>query len=431
MNLPDGFAIGVSHRAPAIEGALFADGRGESIWDRFTSGDGAASAALAFGARGYENALADVAPLARLGFQRLGFSLAWPRVQPAGRGRPNRAALDHYARVVDALLAAGIEPVATLYGWDLPQALEEAGGWPARDTAGRFADFAEHAARALADRVAAWVAFDRPSAFLAAGYATGAHAPGRGDADACWRALHVVNLALGDAVRAIGAARADARIGTAVALRACVPRRDVAADADACVRWRAFEQASHLEPALTGAYPEALAETLSAERLAQVEGDAARLRAPLAFVALVAGPSLGVGAREPCPLGLHASAEPLPEPAEQLAGSLREEVARFAGAHPDVDLELTLDLASFGPASEAVQRERLETALGAALAAHAAGVRMRAFDAAPFLDGFDFDARALAATGLVAVDHPGGARTPREPARWLGRVASARTTEPG
>ena len=165
LRFPDGFFWGAATAAYRIEGAWQADGKGESIWDRF--------------------------------------SLAWPRIQPGGRGGANRAGLDHYARLVDALLAAGIRPFRTLYHWDLPQALEDEGGWASRELAQRFADYAEQAVRALGDRVKSWMLFNEPNIFTSFGYLFGLHAPGRREPDAFLRATHVVNLAQGEAFRAM------------------------------------------------------------------------------------------------------------------------------------------------------------------------------------------------------------------------------------
>ena len=133
------------------------------------------------------------------------FSIAWPRIQPEGRGAANAAGLDYYRRLVDALLAAGIRPFPTLYHWDLPQALEDRGGWPARDTAARFADYAHLVVRALGDRVADWMLFNEPAIFTLFGYGQGIHAPGVRDRTALLRATHVVALAQGESFRAVQA----------------------------------------------------------------------------------------------------------------------------------------------------------------------------------------------------------------------------------
>ncbi len=434
MNLPGELEIGVAGSAAAGEGAPHADARGESIWDRFTRGRAEAEAALALGSRGYEHALADAALLARLGMQGARFSIAWPRVQPNGRGRGNRAALDHYARLLDALLAAGVRPLPTLYSWDLPQALEEVGGWSAPDSAGRFADFAEIVARALGDRVAAWVAFERPSVFLREGYLTGRHAPGRSDAASYLRATHVVNLALAEAARAIRSARPAAAVGTAPAFHACIPASDRAADEAAAKRWLALDTEWHLAPALGGAYPDAFVEGVHTEQEGLREADAKRLRAPLDFVMLAAGPSWRVRF-EAEPLGLNAEAERLDESPDRLADSLHSALSQFAARHPGLAIGFTLTGSAFesggGADADGACRARLEAALSACLRAIGEGAAIRSFFAEPFLDGFDFDSGSTSCGGLVAVDPVSGARSVRGAGRWFSRVARARSDEPG
>ena len=175
----------------------------------------------------------DVALLQAMNLTSYRFSIAWPRILPTGGGSPNPAGVDYYRRLVDALLEVGIRPFPTLYHWDLPQALEDRGGWPERDTAGRFADYADTCMRALGARVDEWMIFNEPSIFTTMGYLLGIHAPGHRDPDAFLRATHTVNLAQAEAFRAMRAARADARIGTAFSMSPCEPAGDSETDAEA------------------------------------------------------------------------------------------------------------------------------------------------------------------------------------------------------
>ena len=178
---PADFSWGVATAAYQIEGAVTADGRGESVWDTFCRQPGA----VRDGQTGevaddhYHRWREDVALMAGLGVSAYRFSLAWPRIQPAGSGAVNRAGLDFYDRLTDALLAEGITPMPTLYHWDLPQPLEDAGGWLSRDTAFRFAEYAAAAAGRLADRIPLWITLNEPFIVMAFGYALGIHAPGR------------------------------------------------------------------------------------------------------------------------------------------------------------------------------------------------------------------------------------------------------------
>jgi beta-glucosidase len=204
-SFPDGFRWGTATASYQIEGAVAEDGRGPSIWDTFSHSPGR----VLNGDTGdvacdhYHRYPEDVALLAELGVADYRFSIAWPRIQPNGSGPVNEAGLDFYSRLVDELLANGIRPVATLYHWDLPQALQDAGGWTARETAHHFADYAGIVARRLGDRVPAFSTLNEPwcSAYL--GYASGNHAPGYTDNAAALRAAFHLLLAHGQGMQAL------------------------------------------------------------------------------------------------------------------------------------------------------------------------------------------------------------------------------------
>ncbi|WP_229889848.1 glycoside hydrolase family 1 protein, partial [Streptomyces griseomycini] len=204
LRFPGDFRWGTATAAYQIEGAAAEDGRTPSIWDTFSRTPGKVRNGDTgdIAADHYHRLGEDVALLRRLGVTDYRFSIAWPRVQPTGRGPAVQKGLDFYRRLTDELREAGIRPVATLYHWDLPQELEDAGGWPHRETAYRFADYAGLMAEALGDRVATWTTLNEPwcAAFL--GYGNGVHAPGRTSALASLRAAHHFNLAHGLATRA-------------------------------------------------------------------------------------------------------------------------------------------------------------------------------------------------------------------------------------
>ncbi len=197
---PAGFVWGAATSAYQIEGGVDLDGRGASIWDTFAAAGHARGDTGATACDHRRRMAADVALMAELGLAAYRFSVAWPRVQPAGRGAISRSGLDFYRALVDELLAHGIEPVATLYHWDLPQALEDEGGWTARDTAERFADYAGAVAGALGDRVSRWTTINEPWCAAMLGYGAGIHAPGRTEPAAAVAAAHHVLLAHGLAV---------------------------------------------------------------------------------------------------------------------------------------------------------------------------------------------------------------------------------------
>lgn len=219
----DGFTWGVATAAYQIEGAWDADGKGPSVWDEFTHGRGPLGLRrIKDGATGdvatdsYHRFEEDIALVAAMGFSAYRFSISWPRVMPDGTGAVNAAGLDYYSRVVDACLAAGIEPWVTLYHWDLPAALERRGGWTNREIVGWFSDYVSVVVAALGDRVRQWMVFNEPLSFTMLGYLLGAHAPGRRGPAAFCAAAHHVNLATAEGARAARAAspRSDASIGT-------------------------------------------------------------------------------------------------------------------------------------------------------------------------------------------------------------------------
>jgi len=262
---PDGFLWGAATAAYQVEGSTAADGRGPSIWDTFSRTPGAVLGGHTgdLGTDHYRRFADDVALMADLGLRAYRFSVAWPRVQPTGRGPANQAGLDFYRRLADTLLAHGIDPVVTLYHWDLPQPLEDAGGWPARDTAWRFADYAGLVAGALGDRVPLWTTLNEPWCTAYLGYASGEHAPGVQDPARALAAVHTLNLAHGLGARAVRAAAGDAA-QVSVTLNLQVNRAASAAPADVAAKARLDRVANEvfLGPLLDGAYPdEVVAET--------------------------------------------------------------------------------------------------------------------------------------------------------------------------
>lgn len=286
---PKNFLWGSATAAYQVEGAWNTDGRGESIWDRFahtpgkikdkSNGDVACDS--------YHRYQEDIDLMRQLGMKTYRFSISWSRVQPDGRGAINSKGLDYYKRVTDALLEAGIRPFPTLYHWDLPQALEDAGGWPNRDTAERLADYAKIMADSLGDRISQWSIFNEPKTFTHVGYWQGTHAPGRKDPLALLRATHTVNLAQGMAFRALKAASAKPQVGGVIDVAPMHPATNSTADQAAAQRWYKFLNLWFLDPALKGSYPEGvLPPVQQAQLLGLREGDEKIMRAPLDFIGL-------------------------------------------------------------------------------------------------------------------------------------------------
>lgn len=263
---PSGFAWGAATASYQIEGAVHEDGRGTSIWDTFVhtpgrvfdddTGDVACDH--------YHRYAEDVKLLNELGATHYRFSLAWPRLQPDGRGALRAEGLDFYQRLLDRLLEVGIEPWVTLYHWDLPQALEDAGGWPERSTADRFAEYAARVHERLGDRVEYWSTLNEPYCSAFVGYAEGRHAPGRTEPEAALRAAHHLTLGHGKAVSAMRASRPENTFGVTLNLYPVDPAGGEPADRDAARRIDALQNRVFLDPILKGQYPEDLLSDVSA-----------------------------------------------------------------------------------------------------------------------------------------------------------------------
>jgi beta-glucosidase len=265
MIFPADFVFGASTSATQIEGAAFEDGKGSSIWDDFAKQPGR----IADGSTPdpacdhYHRWPEDIALLRDLGIGAYRFSIAWPRVIPAGSGAPNEKGWAFYDRLVDGLLAAGIRPMPCLYHWDLPSALQAKGGWLNRDIAGWFGDYAAAAGRRLGDRVHDWFTLNEPSVVAIVGHGKADHAPGLGGGvPAMLAALHHQNLAQGAAFRALRAERQSFSLGTVLNVQPCIPATDRAEDRAAALRWDAAWNRVPLDGVMRGAVPDILAEPM-------------------------------------------------------------------------------------------------------------------------------------------------------------------------
>lgn len=260
VRFPAGWIWGTATASYQVEGAWDEDGKGESIWDRFSHTEGK----IINGDTGdvacdqYHRYKEDVAIMKRLGMTGYRFSIAWSRIFPDGKpGAPNPKGLDYYHRLVDELLANGITPFPTLYHWDLPQALQEEGGWADRDIIGHFANYAETMTNALGDRVKDWMIFNEPWVFTFIALLYGQHAPGIRDADACMQATHIVNLAQSSALKAMRATGKPEMIGSAFSMTSTYAASDGEEDRAAAERQHAFSNTWFLDPMYRGEYPQA------------------------------------------------------------------------------------------------------------------------------------------------------------------------------
>jgi beta-glucosidase len=284
---PPGFLWGASTSAYQIEGAVDEDGRGRSIWDTFSHTPGKVHGGDTgdIACDSYHRSEEDLGLLSELGVGAYRFSIAWPRVQPTGRGGVNRRGLDYYRSLIEGLLGRGIAPVVTIYHWELPQALEDEGGWARRETAERFAEYAQLLAQEFGDQVAMWITLNEPKQAAHQGYRVGTHAPGKTDAALAAAATHHLLLGHGLALQAMRSALREATpVGIALDIHPIRPAGEdaieAAAEVDAEVN-RIF-----LEPVLHGSYPAAArAELLPPPDLIGTD-DMRAICAPIDFLGL-------------------------------------------------------------------------------------------------------------------------------------------------
>jgi beta-glucosidase len=473
LTFPAGFRWGAATAAYQVEGAAAVDGRGPSIWDTYCRVPGA----VAGGATGdvacdhYRRFRDDVSLMADLGLAAYRFSVSWPRVQPAGFGRANQAGLDFYRRLVDTLLSRGIEPWLTLYHWDLPQVLQDAGGWPERDTAGRFADYAALVHDALGDRVRRWITVNEPWCASFLGYGSGTHAPGRRDSAAAVRAAHHLLLGHGRAVEALRAADPTVDIGVALNLYAvsAVAADDDPAHADAARRIDGLANRFFLDPVLRGRYPaDVVADLAQVTDFTHVcDGDLATIAAPTSFLAVnyysryvvasaavtpdavtpgavtpgavtpgAAGDLAATRQRSPsCWPGsehvrFHGRGMPVTAMGWEIdAPGLTETLLRLHRDYPPLPLYISENGAAFddaaGPGGVVNDPDRvayLDAHLRACYEAITAGVPLRGYFVWSLLDNFEWAHGYGKRFGLVYVDYRTQRRTSKASARWYTRV---------
>ncbi len=437
--------FGVATAAYQIEGAVQEDGRGESIWDRFSHTPGT----IAGGDTGdvacdhYHRYEADLDLMAELGIESYRFSIAWPRVQPDGRGAFNPAGLAFYRRLAEGLLARGIEPVATLYHWDLPQALQDAGGWAARETAERFAEYARATAAELSDVVAAWITHNEPNVVTFPGHAYGIMAPGLRDWAVALRVSHHLLLSHGLATAALRETLpAGTPVGITLNLHPAYAAGDSPADARAATLADGHQNRWFLHPVLLGRYPEDMVEhyTRTVGPLDAVQdGDLQRIAQPIDF--------LGVNYYFPLRVLADPSAQPLewrtaePRPPltamgwEQEAAAFGDLLERVGREHPGLPIWITENGAAFpdtvtdGRVDDPPRITYLEEHLAAVLGARDAGVDVRRYFVWSFLDNFEWAHGFGPRFGIVRVDYDTQERIPKASARWYAeRIAAERSS---
>lgn len=433
--LPASFLWGVATSAYQIEGAFDEDGRTLSIWDTFSRRPGT----VADGDNGdvacdhYHRMPADVALIARLGVDTYRFSVSWPRVQPGGVGPVNPKGVDFYSRLVDELLEKGVQPWLTLYHWDLPQELEDAGGWPCRDTAYRFAEFAGLVHDALGDRVPTWTTLNEPWCSAMLGYFAGRHAPGRTSFGEAMRAVHHLLLGHGLAVQELRS-RGVSSVGITLNLGVHSPASDDPRDVDAARRADGLGTRIYLDPLVYGRYPEDVLVDIAA-RGAEVPvraGDLEIISSPIDVLGVnyytshvVKGSDSVVP--EVVPQGLPVTAmgwEIVPAGLTSLLVRLQQDygvpmvITENGAAFDDLELE-------DGYVADTDRVDYLASHISAVAAAVRAGVDVRGYLAWSLMDNFEWGYGYAKRFGIVRVDYETQVRTLKQSAQWYRELIGA------
>jgi beta-glucosidase len=449
VTFPKGFLWGTATASYQVEGAWNIDGKGESIWDRYAHSpekirDGSTGDVACDQYHRYKE---DIAIMKRLNQKSYRFSTSWPRVLPAGRGAVNAKGLDYYSRLADALLEAGIRPFCTIYHWDLPQALEDLGGWPNRDLAGYYADFAGVLAKKLGDRVTVWAPFNMPWTFTRYGYGTGAQAPGKTDLVLALKAAHTVNLAQGKAYRAIKAASSKATVGSAYGTEPMYPKTGSEADRIATQRCHTFRNLYFLHTTVHGDYPKAaFPGEIPYEAMGFRPGDGKIMQVPLDWIGIHYYLRLIVSALPGQSQAASGNIDPLAGIKVEVGNEgprtdgglevwprgLYDLLMQFTRDYKSPVIEITETGGGYwtkpdgsGRVADEGRITFYKRHLVQLARAIADGARVRAYHAWTLLDNFEWRDGLSNRMGLTYVDFATQKRTIKDSGYWYGQVAAA------
>jgi beta-glucosidase len=430
LAFPPHFVWGAATAAYQIEGAVDEDGRGESIWDRFSAtpskvrNDESGTIACDH----YHRYKEDVALMAELGLRAYRFSIAWPRILPKGRGTVNDKGLDFYDRLVDELLSHGIEPYATLYHWDLPQALEDEGGWLNRATVDAFADYTGIVVRRLGDRIHHWITQNEPQVVSWMGYGWGKHAPGRTSQANAIAAAHHVLLAHGRATEVIRAESPDAQVGITLNMTPIYPASNSPEDAAAARLADGMGNRWFADPVFKGQYPADILELYEPDTPPIRDGDMRIISTPIDFLGLNnysrnvvrADPASG----RPAHVRV-AEAEYTDMDWEVYPQGLRDLLLRVHRDYRPNRIYVTENGSSFrdvqmhdGSVHDPERQQYLEGYLAAASSAIAEGVPLAGYFVWSLLDNFEWAHGYWMRFGIVYVDYRTLERVPKKSAQW-------------
>ncbi len=435
LSFPDGFIWGAATSAYQIEGAAKDDGRGESVWDTFSRTPGRTRGGDTgdIAADHYHRYRTDLDLMRELGLRSYRFSIAWPRIQADGTGLPNQRGLDFYRRLVDGLLERDIKPMATLFHWDLPQALQDIGGWESRDVAYLFADYAEAVFQGLGSSVPVWLTINEPKTVVQNGYLHGHHAPGKRDPEAAYLVAHHLQLAHGLAVQALRAT-GGGRIGPALNLHPCYPTDDSDGSRDATRLYDGYENRLYLDSILNGNYPaDVLADLGPESRMVRGirDGDLKIISAPVDLVAVQYYTPIYVTAS-----GRTEQKWPTSEASWQqiYPEGMYDILTRVTRDYGDVPLTITENglptpdtLDADGTVDDAGRIAFLRSHFAAAHQAIADGVPLESYHVWSLLDNFEWAEGYEQRWGLIYVDYPTQRRVLKRSAHWYRRVIAENT----
>jgi beta-glucosidase len=460
LAFPAGFTWGAATAAYQIEGAVNADGRGLSVWDTFSRTPGKVRGGDTgdVACDSYNRYPEDADLLKSLGLSSYRFSISWPRIFPEGAGQLNQAGLDHYKRLLDALSERGISGAATLFHWDLPQALQDQGGWASRDVALRFADYAGVVAEALGDRVQRWITLNEPLVVAHLGYRVGVHAPGLTDMAAAAATTHHLLLGHGLATAAVRAAVPGAQVGITLNLTPVLVAPNQNGSTERLERARRVADATHngvfLEPVLFGRYPQdAPAVILPPAELVH-DGDMETISAPIDFLGvnyyrpqhLRAGDPANLRRRElePVPGTEAGVVEYYPDGLELTnmewlidPDGLYELLVRLSKDAPGLPLYITENgraaedyLNPMGQVDDLERIKYLHQHLDACARAVRDGVNLAGYYVWSLLDNFEWAYGYQKRFGIVYVDFATGRRVPKASSAFYASVARANALPP-
>ena len=434
-HFPPHFVFGVATSAYQIEGAPSEDGRGPSIWDTFCREPGR----IRDGSTGeiacdhYHRWEADLDLIRDLGVDAYRFSVAWPRVQPTGQGPVNAPGLDFYERLVDGLLARGIAPHLTLYHWDLPQALQDLGGWTNRTVAGYFADYARIVAERLGDRVASIATLNEPWCSSILSYQIGEHAPGWHDRRAALAAAHHLLLGHGLALQAMRALKLPAQLGIVLNLTPATPATDDPADVAAARSADGHANRWFLDPLLRGHYPEDTWAEMGADAPEVLPGDLDLIHAPLDFLGVNYYTRTVMGANGP---RRPADATYTDMGWEVYPQGLTDLLLRLQKDYQAPPLYITENgaasadaLGQDGKVHDTLRLNYLKSHLGAVEEAIRGGADVRGYFAWSLMDNFEWAYGYQKRFGLVYVDYATQERRLKESGRWFKGLLEREVTQ--